>query len=279
MKNLIYVELYKTFAKPRTYIGIIAIIILIGLIQLGYYLNREDLGGSIKWMMNDNGVSVENLSLNGNMICYMVLQMLYVHLPIIVALVSGDSISGEMSAGTIRALMVKPAPRWKIFLAKWLANQIYLLLVIIVIYVFGLLISRLLFGNGDMIVYGDEISVLEKSELLFRFTKAIALSYLSLTVISNLAFLLSSYMENSVAPIVITMVVNIVFLIFGSLTFEIFEPIQKVLFTKHMSLWTYSFELNPKLNELYKSIGILLAYIGGFFVLAFYSFTKKDITQ
>jgi ABC-2 type transport system permease protein len=279
MENLIYVELYKTFAKPRTYIGIIAIIILIGLIQLGYYLNREDLGGSIKWMMNDNGVSVENLSLNGNMICYMVLQMLYVHLPIIVALVSGDSISGEMSAGTIRALMVKPAPRWKIFLAKWLANQIYLLLVIIVIYVFGLLISRLLFGNGDMIVYGDEISVLEKSELLFRFTKAIALSYLSLTVISNLAFLLSSYMENSVAPIVITMVVNIVFLIFGSLTFEIFEPIQKVLFTKHMSLWTYSFELNPKLNELYKSIGILLAYIGGFFVLAFYSFTKKDITQ
>jgi ABC-2 type transport system permease protein len=279
MKNLIYVELFKTFAKPRTYIGIIAIIILIGLIQLGYYLNREDLGGSIKWMMNDNGVSVENLSLNGNMICYMVLQMLYVHLPIIVALVSGDSISGEMSAGTIRALMVKPAPRWKIFLAKWLANQIYLLLVIIVIYVFGLLISRLLFGNGDMIVYGDEISVLEKSELLFRFTKSIALSYLSLTVISNLAFLLSSYMENSVAPIVITMVVNIVFLIFGSLTFEIFEPIQKVLFTKHMSLWTYSFELNPKLNELYKSIGILLAYIGGFFVLAFYSFTKKDITQ
>lgn len=279
MRNLIYVELFKTFAKPRTYIGIIAIIILIGLIQLGYYLNREDLGGSIKWMMNDNGVSVENLSLNGNMICYMVLQMLYVHLPIIVALVSGDSISGEMSAGTIRALLVKPAPRWKLFLAKWLANQIYLLLVIIVIYVFGLLISRLLFGNGDMIVYGDEISVLEKSELLFRFTKAIALSYLSLTVISNLAFLLSSYMENSVAPIVITMVVNIVFLIFGSLTFEIFEPIQKVLFTKHMSLWSYSFELNPKLNELYKSIGILLAYIGGFFVLAFYSFTKKDITQ
>lgn len=278
MGNLLFVELYKTFAKPRTYIGIIAIIILIGLIQLGYYLNREDVGGSIKAMLGA-GVSVENLTFNGNMICYLVLQMLYVHLPIIVALVSGDSISGEMSSGTIRPLMVKPAPRWKIFLAKWLANQIYLLLVVIVIYVFGLLLSRFLFGNGDMIVYGDEISVLEKGELLFRFTKAIVLSYLSLTVISNLAFLFSSYMENSVAPIVITMVINIVFLIFGSLNFEVFEPIQNVLFTKHMSLWSYSFELNPNLNELYKSMWILLAYIGGFFILAFYSFTKKDITQ
>lgn len=278
MGNLLFVELYKTFAKPRTYIGIIAIVLLIGLIQFGYHLNKDDIGGTIKAMLG-GGVTVENLSLNGNMICYMVLQMLYVHLPIIVALVSGDSISGEMNTGTIRALMVKPAPRWKIFIAKWLANQLYLLLVIIVIYIFGLLLSRFLFGNGDMIVYGSEISVLEKSELLIRFTKAIALSYLSLTVISNLAFMLSSYMENSVAPIVITMVINIVFLIFGALTFEVFEPIQEVLFTKHMSLWNYCFELHPKFNELYKSIGILLAYIGGFFVLAFYSFTKKDITQ
>ena len=279
MGNLLYVELYKTFAKPRTYIGVIAIIILIALIQLGYYLNRDDVGGSIRWSMENSGVTVENLTLNGNMVCYFVMQMLYIHLPIIVALVSGDSISGETSAGTIRALMVKPFPRWKIFIAKWLANQIYLLLVVIIIFFFGLLLSRFLFGNGDIIVPGKEISILEKGELLFRFTKAIALSYLSLTVISNLAFLFSSFMENSVAPIVITMVINIVFLIFGALTFEIFEPVQDILFTKHMSLWTYCFELQPNDKEFYKSLGILLAYIGGFFILAFYSFTKKDITQ
>ncbi len=278
MKNLIYVELFKTFAKPRTYIGLIAIILLIGLIQIGYYLSKEDIGGQIKSMMGDS-VTVENLSLNGNMVCYLVMQMLYFHLPIIVALVSGDSISGEMSSGTIRALMVKPAPRWKLFLAKWIANQFYLLIVVLVIYFFGLLLSRFMFGNGDIVVYGNEISILSKGELLVRFTKAIALSYLSLTVISNLAFMLSSFMENSVAPIVITMVINIVFLIFGSLTFEFFEPIQQVLFTKHMSVWTYSFELNPDLKEMNKSLIILLLYILGFFSIAFYSFTKKDITQ
>ncbi|MFN9319577.1 MAG: ABC transporter permease, partial [Chitinophagales bacterium] len=125
MGNLIYVELYKTFAKPRTYIGLIAIILLIGLIQIGYYLSKEDIGGQIKSMMGDS-VTVENLSLNGNMVCYLVMQMLYFHLPIIVALVSGDSISGEMSSGTIRALMVKPAPRWKLFLSKWIPKQFYL---------------------------------------------------------------------------------------------------------------------------------------------------------
>ena len=55
MRNLIYVELYKTFAKPRTYIGLIAIVILIALIQFGFFANKEDVGGSIrpvcKWQL------------------------------------------------------------------------------------------------------------------------------------------------------------------------------------------------------------------------------------
>jgi ABC-2 type transport system permease protein len=78
MGNLIYVELFKTFAKPRTYIGIIAIILLIGLIQLGYYLNKDEIGGQIRQMMGD-GITIENLKLNGNMVCYLVMQMLYIH--------------------------------------------------------------------------------------------------------------------------------------------------------------------------------------------------------
>ena len=278
MLNLIYVELYKTFAKPRTYIGLIAIVILIALIQFGFYANKDEVGGSIRSLMGE-AITVENLSLNGNMVCYFVMQMLYVHLPIIVALVSGDSISGEMNSGTIRALMVKPIPRWKLFFAKFIANQVYLLIVVLVIYIFGLIVSRLLFGNGDIAVYGDEISILGKEELLTRFTYGIALSYISLTVISNLAFMFSSFMENSIAPIVITMVINIVFLIFGSLTFELFAPIQEILFTKHMSLWTYSFELNPNYNEMYKSLSILMIYLFSFLTIAFFSFTKKDITQ
>lgn len=147
MLNLIYVELYKTFAKPRTYIGLIAIVILIALIQFGFFANKEDVGGSIRSLMGE-AVTVENLSLNGNMVCYFVMQMLYVHLPIIVALVSGDSISGEMNSGTIRALMVKPIPRWKLFFAKFIANQVYLLIVVLVIYIFGLIISRLLLEMG-----------------------------------------------------------------------------------------------------------------------------------
>jgi ABC-2 type transport system permease protein len=278
MRNLIFVELFKTFAKPRTYIGMIAIVLLIGLIQLGFFANKDDVGSSIKSMMGDS-ISVENLKLNGNMICHFVMQMLYVHLPIIVALVSGDSISGEMSSGTIRALMVKPIPRWKIFFAKFLANQVYLLIVVIIIYVFGFILSRLMFGNGDIVVYGSEVSILNKDELLMRFTYGIALSYISLSVISNLAFMFSSLIENSVAPIVITMVINIIFLILGSLTFELFEPIQEFLFTKHMSVWTYSFELHPDFHAMRKSFLILFAYLLSFISIAFFTFTRKDITQ
>lgn len=278
MIQAVYVELYKTFAKPRTYIGMIAILILIGLIQFGFYVNRDDIGGSIRGMLGDS-ISVENLGLNGNAICYFVLQMLYVHLPIIVALVSGDSISGEMSSGTIRSLMTKPLPRWKIFIAKFFANQLYLFVVVLIIFIFGFLFSRILFGNGDIVVYQDEISILSQSELFSRFIYAIGLSYFSLTVISNLAFLFSSILENSVAPIVLTMVINIAFLIFGSLTFEMFEPIQKILFTEHMSVWSYCFDIRPDISKILHSLLILGIYIFGFLAIAFFNFTQKDITQ
>ena len=113
MWNSICVEIYKTFAKPRTYIGALAVSVIIGLIQLGYYYNQDILGRRLSSQLGDS-VDIQNISLNGNYICMMVLQLLFVHLPIIIALVSGDSISGEMSSGTIRTLLTKPISRWKI---------------------------------------------------------------------------------------------------------------------------------------------------------------------
>ena len=49
MGNIIYVELYKTFAKPRTYIGLIAIVILIALIQFGFYANKDEVATDAHW--------------------------------------------------------------------------------------------------------------------------------------------------------------------------------------------------------------------------------------
>lgn len=278
MWNSICVEIYKTFAKPRTYIGALAVSVIIGLIQLGYYYNQDILGRRLSSQLGDS-VDIQNISLNGNYICMMVLQLLFVHLPIIIALVSGDSISGEMSSGTIRTLLTKPISRWKIFFAKFIANQVYVILIVLLIFLHGYLISKLLFGDGDMVGFGEVISILSKDDLQWRFLSAIGLAYLSLSVISTLAFLFSSLLENSVAPVVITMVVNIVFLILGELDVPVFNPIKEFLFTEHMSLWNEFFEFQVDYHKVLHSAMILSGYIFVFLTISFFSFTRKDITQ
>jgi ABC-2 type transport system permease protein len=278
MWRAIYAELIKTYAKPRTYIGVIAVIIIIGLIQIGYYSNQDNIASSIKRIIGDS-ISIENLSINGNYICYFVLQMLYIHLPIIIALVAGDSVSGEKGSGTIRALMTKPLSRSKIFIAKLIANQIYVLTICFTILVFGLWFSKFIFGDGDMLIASDGISSFSESELTPRFLQAIALSFLTLSVVSSLAFMLSCFYENSIAPIVITMLTIIVFTIIGALEFGFFDNIQNLLFTKHMALWNYCFDFEPDSSELYGSIKVLTIYILGFLSIAYYKFTNQDITQ
>ena len=276
MWRAIFAELIKTYAKPRTYIGVIAVIVITGLIQIAYYSNQTNLASTAKRMLGDD-ISIENLSLNGNYVCYFVLQMLYIHLPIIIALVSGDSVSGEKNSGTIRALMTKPLSRSKIFVAKLIANQIYVLTISCTILVFGLWLSKLIFGDGDMLIVTDSISTFSQSELTSRFIQAITLSFLTLTVVSSLAFMLSCFFENSIAPIVITMLIIIVFSIIGGLDY--FESIQNLLFTKHMALWSYCFEFEPDIQKLNESLKILSIYIMILLSTAYYKFTNQDITQ
>lgn len=53
------------------------------------------------------------------------LQMLIIHVPLLIALVTGDLMSGEESSGTLRLLVLKPVSRMQIFIAKFIAGSFY----------------------------------------------------------------------------------------------------------------------------------------------------------
>ena len=60
--------------------------------------------------------------LNGYFICYLVLQTLLIHVPLLITLVAGDVLSGEANMGTLRMLLTKPISRTTILLSKMLQN-------------------------------------------------------------------------------------------------------------------------------------------------------------
>ena len=101
MWSLIQIELYKIFRRPRTYIAFGAIAALIVVIQFGLKIDGDAYAGFLMKDINDT-LTVDGKVLNGYLICYILLQLLLVHVPLLVALIAADMISGEANLGTLR---------------------------------------------------------------------------------------------------------------------------------------------------------------------------------
>lgn len=283
------VELYKIFRRPRTYLSFVAITALIGVIQLGLLVDGKEY---TEFVMADfaNTFSVDGKILNGYFICYIILQLLLVHVPLLIALIAADMISGEANMGTLRILLTKPQSRTAIVTAKFLAAAIYTLLLLIWIAVLGLFVSMAIFGTDDLfIMKSSYVVIVKESDIFWRYAGAFCFAALAMLTVSSLGFFLSFFAENSIGPIVATMSIIIVFTILSTMNIPLFNIIKPYLFTSHMITWKefFDFKVNDA-NEamvgsiqypakIIKSALVLIIHIIGFAAASILLFRKKDI--
>ena len=277
MGRLLYAELFKIAAKPRSYIGFAAITVIVLLIELAMWLDGQSYLSFILQSL-EQSFSVQGTILNGNLVAFIILQTLIVQMPLLVALISGDLISGEAAMGTIRLLMTKPFSRGQILWAKYLAASIYVFLLILWLGLLALGGGLLLFGTGDLIVLkSDALIILKSTDTLWRFLAAFGIAFLSLSVVSTFSLMLSCFTDNSIGPIITSMAVIILFTIIGTLEVPLFDIITPYLFTTHMIVWRNMFDNPLDYNLLIRSTIVLLGHIGLFLGVYFYYFSKKDI--
>ncbi|HEX8462093.1 MAG TPA: ABC transporter permease subunit, partial [Segetibacter sp.] len=172
MWKLLKIELFKIFKRPRTYISFGAIAALVGIIQFGLKMDGD---AYIEFMLRDVSVSldVEGKVLNGYLICYIILQLLLVHVPLLITIISGDLVSGEANMGTLRLLLTKPVSRTEVVLAKFGAAAIYTLILLVWMAVLALFLSLLIFGSGDMLnLKSDYIVQLKGNDIFWRYIAA-----------------------------------------------------------------------------------------------------------
>ena len=218
--------------------------------------------------------------LNGNLIAFIILQMLIVHIPLLVALVTGDLISGEAAMGTVRMLATKPISRTNIVLSKFIAGAVYTLILTIWLGFLALIVAKWIFGTGDLIVLNsDGLVILKSDDILWRYGLSFLVAYLALLTISTLSICLSAFAENSIGPIVSTMAIIILFTIIGSLDVSVFDNIKPYLFTTHMASWRSFFEDPVPWGRIQESIIILLVHNVVLVSIAIFKFNKKDITS
>lgn len=275
--TLIRIELLKIFRKWRTYIGFIAIGILVPLLHLAMYLEGQKSLDFITRGLRDSFILVGNL-LNGYWISYIILNALIIHIPFLITLVAGDLLAGEATAGTYRILITRPVSRMQIVISKFLAGIFYTGSLIIWLAIMSLVVGLFIFGSGELIVAGKQsIIIFEKNDILWRFLLAYGFAILSMTVVCSLAILFSSLVENAIGPIVSTMAVIIIFIILSAFDVEILREIRPYLFTNYMLNWREFFNIPLDFSEITKSVLVLGGHIILFFSATSYIFNKKDI--
>ncbi len=270
-------ELIKILAKPRSYIGFGALTLLIGVILVAMKADGQSFISFVTASFEQT-LSFNGEILNGNLMAFVILQMLIIHVPLLVALVTGDLVSGEAAMGTLRMMATKPISRSAILGSKLLAGAIYTFLLTLWMAFMAYGVGQWMFGAGDLIVLNnDGLVIIPADDIMWRYFYGFGLAYLSLLAVATMSICFSVFSDNSIGPIVSTMAVIILFTIIGSLDVSSFNSLQPFLLTTHMSSWRSLFEMPVPIDSILNSIYILLFHIVGFAGISFWRFNKKDI--
>jgi len=240
--------------------------------QLQFYLNNEinPLNASAARFMSD-----------------FMEQSVFLFLPLLIILLAADMVSGEVTAGTIKLILTRPVPRWKILLSKLAALAILEMLVVLLMALIAGLISMAVFqyaGFNEPVITGFRlvgdrldtgfIRTIPRWHYLFM---VYAIGYFVAFVIGCLSLMVSVLVRSTSASIGIMMST----LIGGSfLSFFIADwEITRYLFTVNLNLIAYisgSFQSIEGLSMLFSTL-VLLAWAAGALTVAFLVFTQKDI--
>lgn len=295
MLTLLQIELYKISRRPRTYIAFVAIAAIVFIFQFAFKVDGQSYMEFILQDVNDTFEMDKGKAINGYFMCYIILNTLLIQVPILVALIAADSISGEANMGTLRLLISKPVSRTQLIMVKFLAATIFVLFLLIWMALTALLLSMVIFGVDDMLLVrtkGEEAQILliTKDDVLWRYVAAFAYATVALTVIAALSLFLSIFAENSIGPIIATVCIVLVCTIISNINVPVIERnVKPFLFTSYLVGWKGFFYIGTTDDgetikgtienwaAIRNSLYILLAHIVILVSASVILFNRKDI--
>jgi ABC-2 type transport system permease protein len=139
-------------------------------------------------------------------------------------------------------------------------------------------VGLLMMGSGDVLVMGNEgIVLLGESWAIPRLALAYLLATVAMSTVATLAFMVGTFVEHPIGPIVGSMAVIIVLLALSNLPFELFDGVRPWLFTSHFDVWSLALEDPFPAAAIAESVMILAAWNLLFLGVSTFVFLRKDM--
>jgi len=127
-----------------------------------------------------------------------------VFLPVAVAVLAGDAVAGEASAGTLRYLLIRPVGRTRLLVAKLLALTAFVLLAIVLVVLTSYVTGVALFGSAPPAAVGEPGGItslsgapLTPTDLLLRMLGAVGFITISMLGVAAIALFLSTLTDSA----------------------------------------------------------------------------------
>ena len=276
IKNLLINEFVKVVYKKRTYISFVLITALIPFIVLAVKNGGGSLESKLYGQLADSFIFVGSL-VNGNLSAYIIIAILISHMPFLSTIVASEIVSGEYSKGTFRMYLTRPISRNKVLLSKLIIVLGYTTLMMLYFVLYTLFISRLIIGNGDLVVFHNGLLVLDSMDVGWRFMLSFWLSNILMLTVTCLCFMISTLSKNSVTPIIVTISIVFIGTAVAFIPIEFFENLNPYLFTGYIDLFLTAFH-DPLPYHLFLQEAVVCSLWSVIFIItSFYHFNRCDI--
>ena len=278
MKNLIYIELYKLFGSLRTYVVLGLSVVLMLIIHLGFYQEGERIFDFLLDSISAYFI-LDGRILNGYLVTYLAMNTLWVHLPILIIIVSAYIFAGDFELGTIRLLLTQPVSRGSVFLAKLVSMVVFNLVFMAITLGAALLPAYVLFGTGDLVVFIDGIQFLQEESIPVRILDAFAYSVLSMVAFSCLGMVFGIFFRNTLTAILLSMGILILSTLLQKFVFGIFSAWQPFLISYHFSKWQFFFVDEIPKESIRSSVMIQFLFCLLVTTVTYVKFKRMNISE
>ncbi|MFF7650793.1 ABC transporter permease [Streptomyces sp. NPDC007983] len=276
-------ELSITFRRWRTLalLGVLAAVpVLIGVaVKIetsdGGGFGRGGGGGGGGGAGGDGPAFFSQITNNGIFLVFAALAAtLPVFLPMAIGVIAGDSIAGEAGPGTLRYLLVAPAGRTRLLLAKFVTILAFCLAATLAVAAAGLATGAMLFPLGDVtLISGTSVSF---GDGLVRALGVAGVVALSLVGIAAVGLFVSTLTNSGIAAMATTVGLVVTVQILD--TIPQLHAIQPYLFPHYWLSFADLLRQPVYWDQLIKNAELQGLYLAVFGSAAWARFTAKDIT-
>jgi ABC-2 type transport system permease protein len=272
---VIAVELTKLLRRPRTWISIALLCLLPAIVAVFLAVTdvapRPGEGPAFLSAVLANGALFPAAALG---------IVLPLFLPVAVAVVAGDSVAGEASAGTLRYLLVRPVGRTRLLVAKLASVMAFLLIAVIAVAATAYIVGTRLFvpapDSPSTVVTGLSGSTLTKEQLAWRTALVILYIAWSMLGVAAVALFLSTVTDSGLGAALGALAVLVMSQVL--VTLDAASSIKAYLPTRYWLAWVDFFRDPILWRDIERGVVVQGVYVVVLLAMAWANFMTRDIT-